>query len=400
VINKILTLTPAQEHIFFSSEKFGRFRFFPKGRRLGATHGAAIAHIKWMLDGDTCLWGDTINSNIDRYVERYFKPFLRAYKIPFSWNVQKKLMKVGYGYTDFRSADNPENWEGFGYNRIFLNEAGIILNDEYLYYNSVLPMMLDEPDSQLIAAGTPKLLRSKGRLFYDLYKKAIDREPGYYTKTFSTYDNIFLKKEQIKELEMKIPANERQQEIYGKMMLESGSIVNLSWFQRYKALPEYPSKIIISLDTASKDKQINDPTVMSVWYEFNNVFYLVDILREWLKYPELKRTTKSYCLKWNPNVVLVEDKSSGMALIQDLNVDRDFRWNIIPITPVIDKVTRMSTASLNIEAGRVYLPESAPWLPVYETEITTFPNCKNDDQCDSTSQFLNWIKKPTEIFIG
>lgn len=393
-------LSECQEHIFFGSEKLGRFRIFPKGRRLGATRGGAIAFIKWMMDGDACLWGDTIHSNIDRYVDRYFKPFLHEHDIKYHWSKQNKMMTIGDGFTDFRSSDNPTNWEGFGYNKVFLNEAGIILNDEYLYYNAVLPMMMDDPNSQLIAAGTPKLLRGKGRLFYDLYKKAINGEKGYYTKTFSTYDSPFLTREQIHDLEMQIPANERQQEIYGKMMLEAGSIVNLSWFQRYAIAPTNPSRIIQSWDTANKDKALNDPSVCTTWLEYNNNYYLIDVYRQWLKYPALKRATKSLAEKYKPDIILIEDKSSGTSLLQDLREDNQFGYNLEAIMPVVDKVTRMSTASLTIEAGRIFLPNSAPWLPDYEVEIASFPNVDHDDQTDSTSQFLNWVKKPSEIFIG
>lgn len=398
--NKFRKITPAQNHMFFESEELGRFKIFPKGRRLGATHGAAIAHVKWMLDGEACLWGDTINSNIDRYVERYFKPFLNANRIKHKWNSQKKLLTVGEGYTDFRSADKPENWEGFGYNRVFLNEAGIILNSEYLYYNAVLPMMMDYPDSKLIAAGTPKLLRGKGRLFYELWQKAKRGEKGFYCKTFSTYDNILLGESQIKELEMSIPANERQQEIYGKFMLKGGSMVQLNWFMRYNVAPSNPVRIIQSWDTAQKDKEINDPSVCTTWLETNNAYYLIDVFRAWLKYPDLKRNVKGLAQKFNPDIILIEDKSSGTSLIQDLNEDPEFSYNIEAIEPHKDKVTRMSTASLTVEAKRVFLPYSAPWLPDYEAEIVEFPEVEHDDQTDSTSQFLNWVRKPQEIFIG
>jgi len=392
-------LSKCQHHMFFGSEKLGRFRIFPKGRRLGATRGASIAFIKWMLEGNYCLWGDTINSNIDRYVERYFKPFLEANGIAYTWQPIKKLLKVGSGYTDFRSSDRPENWEGFGYNKIFLNEAGIILNSEYLYLNAVLPMMLDFKDSQLIAAGTPKLLKGKGKYFYELYQKAVRKEPGYYAKTFSTYDNPFISIEQIKELEATIPANERKQEIYGEFVLKGGSLLQMSWFQVYSKLPLQYDSVVQSWDTASKGEQINDPSVCTTWYIINNTYYLVDVFRGWLKYPELKHSVITLADKYEPDIILIEDKSSGMALIQDLKVS-EFYYSIQPITPTADKVTRMSTASLAIEVGRVFLPTNAEWLHDYEDELLSFPAGEHDDQVDSTSQFLNWNNRKTEVLIG
>ena len=130
--NKFITMSEAQHRMFYATQGLARFRFFGKGRRLGATHGACVFMIDKMLKGHSCLWGDVVFSNIDRYVQRLFAPFLNAHSIPYKFNQQKKLLTVGDGYTDFRSADNPMTWEGFGYDFVFLNEAGIILNDPYL----------------------------------------------------------------------------------------------------------------------------------------------------------------------------------------------------------------------------------------------------------------------------
>jgi len=52
----------------------------------------------------------------------------------------------------------------------------------------------------------------------------------------------------------------------------------------------------------------------------------------------------------------------------------------------------MLTVTPTIENGFVYLPEKAPWLSQYVHELVTFPNGKHDDQADSTSQALDWIK--------
>ena len=54
-----------------------------------------------------------------------------------------------------------------------------------------------------------------------------------------------------------------------------------------------------------------------------------------------------------------------------------------------DKVTPM------FEAGQVWLPNRALWLPDYEKELIAFPNGKHDDQVDSTGQYLDWCKQKT-----
>jgi hypothetical protein len=63
----------------------------------------------------------------------------------------------------------------------------------------------------------------------------------------------------------------------------------------------------------------------------------------------------------------------------------------------MDKVMRLHSITNTIENGFVYLPEKAAWLADYLHELTTFPNGRYDDQADSTSQALEWIKDQTML---
>mgnify|MGYP006125794041 CR=1 FL=1 len=208
-----------QEECFYSSK--AKFNIIPAGRRTGKTQGAQRASIIFAAQGDKCLWVDTINSNIDRYYERYYLPDLKAENLEYSWNQQKKILKIENGYIDFRSADRPESIEGFGYDKIYLNEAGLILNNDYLFTNSILPMLMDYDNSQLYAFGTPKgkiNKRGEEHRFYSLWQKVVEKTPGYGGQQLSTYSNPILSKENIQELEneMRIFSEEAvQQEVYG-----------------------------------------------------------------------------------------------------------------------------------------------------------------------------------------
>jgi hypothetical protein len=55
---------------------------------------------------------------------------------------------------------------------------------------------------------------------------------------------------------------------------------------------------------------------------------------------------------------------------------------------------RLNAQTGIIEAGFVYLPETASWLAEYLHELTVFPKGRHDDQVDSTAQFLDWFKRP------
>jgi hypothetical protein len=53
---------------------------------------------------------------------------------------------------------------------------------------------------------------------------------------------------------------------------------------------------------------------------------------------------------------------------------------------------KSTTFFATIENGFVYVLNDAHWLAEYLFEMMTFPNSKHDDQVDSTSQALAWMK--------
>lgn len=216
-----LTYTEAQQTIFFS-DSTARFTIVPKGRRFGATKGSANAVMEWATEGiSPILWVDTINGNIERYYERYFLPELKKSGIPFSFNFNKHQLNILNSVVDMRSADKPESIEGFGYKKILLNEAGIILKDNYLYTNTILPMLIDYPESQLYAIGTPKGKYKKDGTEHIFYQLSQRKGPEYRHLRFSSYDNPLLSDDDIRQLSDEIalldPAMVKQ-EIHGEFI--------------------------------------------------------------------------------------------------------------------------------------------------------------------------------------
>jgi hypothetical protein len=67
-------------------------------------------------------------------------------------------------------------------------------------------------------------------------------------------------------------------------------------------------------------------------------------------------------------------------------------YSVTCYEPKMDKVMRMHSVSSPIENGLVHIPSQADWLPQYLHEMAVFPNGKYDDQVDSTSQALDWVR--------
>jgi predicted phage terminase large subunit-like protein len=173
-----------------------------------------------------------------------------------------------------------------------------------------------------------------------------------------------------------------------------GNIVKEEWLMTYDDLPaDVDIKYrLMSCDTAVKTKEINDFSVITLWVvDKQERYYLVEVIRKKLEYPDLKRAIIEAAARSRPNKILIEDKSSGSSLIQDLK--REGVFNVQPYEPPSgqDKIMRLHTLTHIFESGKVFLPQQAPWLHDYRTELLGFPASKHDDQVDSTTQALDYL---------
>lgn len=175
---------------------------------------------------------------------------------------------------------------------------------------------------------------------------------------------------------------------------DDGGVFKESWCRnRYQLIPHTASTVIHSWDTAQKEQQKNDPSVMTAWRfgQGQPGYYLADVFRDRLVYPDLKRKVLALAERDHPTAILIEDKSSGQSLIQELRATTTLP--IIAIEPEGSKFFRASEVSAMVEAGLVILPYSSPWISDYEGELFAFPLSVHDDQVDSTSQFLAWVRQ-------
>lgn len=99
-----------------------------------------------------------------------------------------------------------------------------------------------------------------------------------------------------------------------------GNMVKPDWIRRYDKAPEPQAEdlIVQSWDTSQKATQLNDYSVCTTWLIRNNDLYLLDLFRDRLEYPALKKKAIEMIVRYRNPMVLVEDKGSGTSLIQDL----------------------------------------------------------------------------------
>ncbi|MEW5802695.1 MAG: phage terminase large subunit [bacterium] len=179
----------------------------------------------------------------------------------------------------------------------------------------------------------------------------------------------------------------------------SGGLVRIDWFRTFRVIPSKDQwiEVIQCWDTAQKaDELLNCPWVCGTWVRTKTGYYLIDVMRDWLTYPQGKRMVKSLAEKYSPQVVLIEDKSTGSSLLQDLPMETTIP--LLPFEPESDKITRLAVETPAIEAGNVWLPESAPWLSDFLLEIGNFPLGATMDQADMLSMALRYFRTRTTYF--
>lgn len=184
-----------------------------------------------------------------------------------------------------------------------------------------------------------------------------------------------------------------------------GGIVKESW------LHYYPSEkfdirnvacVFISWDTANKTGATNAySAAVVVVMTYDRRFYLVGVYRDRWDMPSLVKMATDIYNGWkyktdarNKVTMLIEDAASGTQLIQYLNATSDahgLSFNVVPIKPNGDKVSRLIGCSALIENGALQFPQEEPdWWAEFKKELLSFPGSRYKDQVDALTQCINY----------
>ena len=197
------------------------------------------------------------------------------------------------------------------------------------------------------------------------------------------------------QLRASLPSRDWNSLYMGKPVDEDGGTVKAEWFQRYSKRPSEIRRRVLSVDTAIKEGERSDFTVITVWEEDpQGNHYLIHVHRERLTFEPMSKKILDIAALFDVSTILVEDKGSGTQFVQFFQGKPECPWPIIAIAvPNTTKEFRFDGVTPMFEAGMVYLPLNAQWLPDYERELLQFPGGAHDDQVDATSQYLSWARK-------
>lgn len=160
-----------------------------------------------------------------------------------------------------------------------------------------------------------------------------------------------------------------------------GGLVKQEWWKFFSIIPKPFRRLGWYWDMANKIKTMNDWSCGVLVGETEDGYYILDLCRKRLLFPELKNEV-ILCQNANPaHFIKVEDKAAGTQIVQVLQ--REIKTPVLPFEPHGDKVQRVSLVSPQFEAGKVWVPLNAPWVRGLIDEWSAFPNGAFDDQVDA-----------------
>ena len=189
---------------------------------------------------------------------------------------------------------------------------------------------------------------------------------------------------------------------------EEASIVKREWWGSWE--PDDPPSceyIIMSLDAAAETHNRADYTALTTWGVFFNEnegihnIILLNSIKKRMEFPELKNLAMEEYAEWEPDAFIVEKKSAGTALYQEM---RRMGLPVSEYTPhrgTGDKLARLNSVADIVASGLVWAPPTR-WAEEVIEEIAGFPFMSHDDLVDSTVMALmrfrqgGFIRLPTD----
>jgi predicted phage terminase large subunit-like protein len=211
-----------------------------------------------------------------------------------------------------------------------------------------------------------------------------------------------------------------RQELHAELIdpAESG-IIRLPWLLKYPADKPVPTLAFVlqsydtaftekTLDSKSKDPDPSACITLGVFRDstppYQHKILILDCWTDHLSYPDLRaKALREFQYAYGPesesrkpDIILIEDKGSGISLRQELQRAG------LPVRPYnpgrADKLQRLHAVSHIPAHSLLYIPESpkspgqfTSWSAPLIEQLTQFPLVKHDDLVDAFSQALLYL---------
>jgi len=183
---------------------------------------------------------------------------------------------------------------------------------------------------------------------------------------------------------------------------DTSAICKREWWRVWEdSEPPDCEYIIQALDAAAELKNNADFTSITTWGVFWNDkeaahnIILLNSVRARMEFHQLKERVLEEYTYWEPDSCLVEKKSSGTALYQEL---RRMGIPTQEFTPGKgnDKISRLTAVADIFASGFVWCPDTR-WAQELMDEVASFPASANDDLTDTVSMSMMLFRQGGHI---
>ncbi len=173
-----------------------------------------------------------------------------------------------------------------------------------------------------------------------------------------------------------------------------GLIFKRSQIRHYRRaeLPRRFGKMVQSWDMTFKEAG-SSFVVGQVWGQLHADCYLLAQVRDRWGLTGTIEQVKLLTLRFpKAHKKLVEAKANGHAVVDSL---RKKISGLVLVEPDGGKEARANAVEPDFDSGNVWLPhpDEEPWIEEYVEELLAFPAGKHDDQVDTTTQALHYLRR-------
>jgi len=193
-----------------------------------------------------------------------------------------------------------------------------------------------------------------------------------------------------------------------KPTAEEAALVKREWWKEWPHDdPPACEYLIMTLDAAAEKNNRADYTALTTWGVFFNeeencyCIILLNSIKKRLEFPELKELAMEQYEEWEPDAFIVEKKSSGTPLYQEMRRSGLMIQEYTPHRGSGDKTARLNSVADIVRSGLVYVPQTR-WAEELVEEVAGFPFMSHDDLVDTTIMALmrfrqgGFISLPTD----
>ena len=204
----------------------------------------------------------------------------------------------------------------------------------------------------------------------------------------------FFDLEALKRTKASMPTFQWNAQYQQQPTAEEAALVKREWWNIWEGEnPPSCEYVIMSLDAAAEKHNRADYTALTTWGVFLNEetsaynIILLNSIKQRMEFHELKEMAMQEYTDWEPDSFIVEKKSSGVALYQEM---RRMGLPVSEYTPHRgsgDKLARLNSVSDIVQSRLCWVPPSR-WAEEVVEEIAGFPFMSHDDLVDSTVMAL------------